>query len=155
MNLPSKTRTEAGAWLTRDDLRWSVNLGTSATVTYAFRSSYDFNASTTKNLSFSRFTESQINQANASMQSWSDVANITFVRVGSGTTGENAYSNDATILFGDFTDYSSNASFAYCVRGFATDVSSESGDIWLNLASTNAKSNNYVNYLSYGAMTLT
>jgi serralysin len=33
---------------------------------------------------------------------WADVANINFVRLGFGSVGPAAYSNDATILFGDY-----------------------------------------------------
>ena len=37
---------------------------------------------------------------NTDRDAWADVANIRFVRVGSGTEGEAAYSNEASILFG-------------------------------------------------------
>jgi serralysin len=150
---PSYTHAQAGAQISRNNLKWGGALGTAATVTYAFRDSYDTTTSAFNNLNFSKFTETQINQAILSMQSWSDVANITFVRVGTGTTGASAYSNNATILFGNFSDSSATANFAYSVHSFNSSPSSESGDIWLNINGNN--SNNYMDYLSYGPQTLT
>jgi Ca2+-binding RTX toxin-like protein len=129
---PSKTRAQAGEQISRFNLKWGDALGTSATVTYAFRSTYDGVASDLTT-NFSRFTPAQINQAIASMQSWSDVANIIFVRQGSGSNGDIAYSNNATILFSNYSNSNTNTA-GYSVSGQNTDVSSASGDIWINIA---------------------
>ena len=50
-----------------------------------------------------RFTPEQITGATLALQLWSDVANITYTRVGSGTSGEAAYSDSANLLLGDWT----------------------------------------------------
>src|SRR5678816_1896014 len=61
----------------------------------------------------------------------SDVANITFLRMGSGTDGPGAYANEATILFGDYTGGRETASaFAY-YPGSRSAQASE-GDVWVN-----------------------
>lgn len=108
--------------------------GVGATITYAFRSTApgDMPDDTT---GFSRFNAAQINATLLALQAWSDVANINFTRVGSGT-GSSAYSNDATLLFSNYSDGADGAAaFAYLApynglggRG-AGDVE---GDSWYN-----------------------
>ncbi|OIQ65936.1 serralysin C precursor [mine drainage metagenome] len=88
---------------------WSYALGVGFTVTYGFRAdSPDTMPSDIGG--FSRFSTAQIDQAERALQAWSDVANITFVRVGAGDTGDAAYSNQATILFGDYSTGEAGAS---------------------------------------------
>ena len=77
---PSYTRVQAGEQISRANLKWGGSLGTSATVTYAFRSTYD-GAVTQDTANFTRFTTAQINQTIASMISWSDVANMSPVSI--------------------------------------------------------------------------
>jgi len=80
---------------------------------------------------FSRFSTTQINATELALQSWSDVANITFTRVGSGTSGSSAYSNSATILFGNYSSGAEGAAaFAYYPYSYA--YSSFDGDVWIN-----------------------
>jgi len=153
VNLPSKNHAEAGLQITRSNYKWGGALGTSVTVTYAFRATYDITTSVLNNINFTKFSESQINQAILSIQSWSDVANIIFVRSGNGYSGDGAYSDSASILFGNFSNSSNSAAFAYCDQGFDPNNLSEAGDIWLNITGNN--SNNYMNYLGYGPQTLT
>lgn len=83
---------EAAAQLTRKNASWSAAQGAAAVVTYAFRSTAPGTMPDDAS-GFSRFSAAQILAAEAALQLWSDVANITFVRVGSGTSGEGAYSN--------------------------------------------------------------
>jgi hypothetical protein len=48
---------------------------------------------------FERFTNEQTAAVGHALSRWSEMANIKFVRVGASGDG---YSNDATILFGDY-----------------------------------------------------
>ena len=125
----SQTINEAASTLVRGEPGWSAALGVGTTVTYAYRAS----ASTMPEdaTGFERFNSAQITQAELALKAWSDVADITFTRVGSGTSGELAYSNNATILFGDYTSGVDGASAFAMFPGNRT-VSSSSGDVWVN-----------------------
>ncbi|RYF98096.1 MAG: alkaline metalloproteinase, partial [Caulobacteraceae bacterium] len=100
---------------------------------------------------FSQFTAAQIAVALQSMAAWSDVANITFVRV---SDAGSQYSNNATMLFGNYAEGQSGAAaFAYLPGGMpgATGTGSAAGDVWINSSlSYNA---NPVLY-GYGTQTL-
>lgn len=101
-----------------------------ATVTYAFRSSAPSSMPSDTG-GFSVFNAAQITAAEMALQSWSDVANLTFVRAGAGTSGPGAYSNNATLLFANYsTGASAAAAFAY----FPYDPSWNSfdSDVWVN-----------------------
>lgn len=125
---PSLLTTDAGAQITRGNLSWLVGqpLGTAASVSFAFRST----GPTTMpddTAGFTQFTAAQISATLLALRSWSDVANITFLRVDDGT----GYSNNATILFGNYSSGSAGAAaFAY-LPGSA-NVTSSSGDVWIN-----------------------
>src|SRR5262245_51588704 len=94
---------QAAAQLTRINLQWSPEHGLPATVTYAFRASATAGQFPGDASGFQQFTAAQIVATEEALALWSDVANISFVRVGTGTSGANAYSDNATILFADFT----------------------------------------------------
>jgi serralysin len=126
---PSMTIQEAGFHLIGGEPGWSGALGQGYNVTYAFRSA----APTTMpddTGGFSRFSAAQIAQTERALLSWSDVANITFTRVGSGT-GSNAYSNSASILF---ANYATGAAGAAAFGNYPgnVDFASSSGDVWVN-----------------------
>lgn len=142
--LPSLTVEQAAAQITVLGYSWNGTgiIGTSAVVTYSFR---DTAPATMPNgtSGFSQFNAQQIAQAERSLQSWSDVANITFVRVGG--TG---YSNDGQIVFGNYdTGASGSAAFAY----YPGDYWPESGDVWVN---STLSYNANPQLLNYGRMTL-
>ena len=143
----SFTIDEAAAQITRSNSTWNGTnvLGQAATVTYAFRES----GPTTYTIdgAFVRFNAQQIAQAELSLRSWSDVANITFTRVGSGTEGAGAYSNAAQMLFGNYAG--TGQAYAYFPGGGNT---SAGGDSWYN--SNQANNLNPAN-LTYGRQTLT
>jgi Ca2+-binding RTX toxin-like protein len=124
---PSFTITDAGAQLTRSGLSWSGVLGQAATVTFAFRST----APTTMPddaTGFSQFNNLQIAATLQALAAWSDVANITFQRVNDAATN---YSNNAVILFGNYSDgVGGAAAFAYLPG--STSLASSSGDVWTN-----------------------
>ncbi len=100
--LPILNWDQAAAQITRDSPGWSFTLGTPSTVTYGFRATAPavMDGGTG---GFARLNQAQIIAAERALALWSEVANITFVRVGSGTTGPGAFTNDATILFGNWT----------------------------------------------------
>ncbi len=127
---PSLSVEAAGLQILRSEPGWSAALGVSATITYAFRST-EPGAMPDDTGGFSRFNTAQIQQTELALTAWSDVANITFVRVGSGTSGEAAYSNQATILFGNYSTGSEGAA-AFAYYPGSTVFSSRSGDVWVN-----------------------
>lgn len=126
----SLTVADAASALLRGEPGWSSQLLQSATVTYAYRASAP--ATMPAGVSgFSTFNAAQIAQAEKALVAWSDVANITFVRVGEGTSGSAAYSDNAAILLGNYSSGQANAAaFAYYPGNTAT--SSRSGDVWVN-----------------------
>jgi serralysin len=87
---------------------WSSQAGVPFTVTYAFRATAPFSMPD-DTAGFSRFNALQIQQAEQALTAWSDVANINFQRVGAGTDGESAYSDQAAILFGNYSSGSDSA----------------------------------------------
>jgi serralysin len=116
---------------------WGGTAGNAFTVTYAFRSTApERMPSDTEG--FQRFNAQQIYVAEQAMQAWSDVARITFVRTGSGDSGEGAYSNDAAILFGNYSSGESGSAAFANYPGSVNPISS-AGDVWVNIGSgTNA-----------------
>lgn len=130
----SLTIEEAGAKITRSypgtTGGWGGSahvLGTPATVSYSFKSTATLDMPSDIS-GFNRFTTVQIDATELSLKSWSDVANIRFERVGSGNSGEGAYSEDAHMRFGNYTDGQAGAAaFAYLPGSSAL-----AGDVWVN-----------------------
>jgi serralysin len=112
---------------------WGGVAGRAFTVTYAFRASEPA-AMPSDTEGFQRFNAQQIYQAEQAMQAWADVANVRFLRVGIGTEGEGAYSNDATILLGNYSS-GENGSAAFANYPGSTSASSGAGDVWINIGS--------------------
>ncbi|WP_428151124.1 DUF4214 domain-containing protein [Brevundimonas sp.] len=126
---PSFTVEQAAAQITRPGLSWATGLGQPATVTFAFQSTALSWASNAEG--FTRFNEAQIAATLNAMTAWSDVANIVFSRVGTGSTGETAYSDNATMLLSNWTtgrDFSAGYAYYPGSRG----VTSLSGDVRIN-----------------------
>ena len=126
---PSLTIEQAAAQITRVGLSWATGLGQPATVTFAFQSTALSWASNSEG--FARFNETQIAATLNAMTAWSDVANIVFTRVGTGATGEAAYSDNATMLLSNWTtgrDFSAGYAYYPGTRG----VTSVSGDVRIN-----------------------
>jgi serralysin len=127
---PSLTIDQAAIRLVGGEPGWSPALGIGATVTYGFRA--DAPATMPDDATgFQRFSATQIRAAEQALKGWSDVANIRFVRVGVGDTGEAAYSNNASILFSDYTGGVAGAS-AFSFFPGNLSVGSQSGDVWVN-----------------------
>lgn len=114
---------------------WSANLGQAFTVTYAFRATAPASMPD-DTAGFQRFNAAQITQAELALRAWAEAGNIRFTRVGAGTSGDEAYSNNATILFGNYSSGSDGASaFAYHPGRGSSALSSGSsaGDVWVNI----------------------
>jgi serralysin len=127
---PSLTIDQAATRLTGGEPGWNAVMGTGFTVTYAYRASepgtYPSDIS-----GFTRFNVAQINQTELALKAWSDVANIHFVRVGTGTSGEAAFSDSASMLIGNYSAGAAGAAaFAYYPGN--ESFSSSSGDLWVN-----------------------
>jgi len=129
----SYTIAEAGHQLIRDEAGWSSVLGRAANVTYGFRANAP-GAMPEDTAGFSRFNAAQITQAELALAGWSDAANITFTRVGFGTAGESAYTDQATILLGNYSSGTDTAT-AFAYYPGSTLSSSAAGDVWINITS--------------------
>lgn len=121
--LASLSIEQAAVQLTRTGLAWGA-AGQPTSVSFAFRASAD---SLPDGVSgFSQFTPAQIQTTLIALQAWSDVANIVFNQVGAG-----GYSNNATILFGNYSQGEEGAAaFAYMPGN--RDSGSSAGDVWVN-----------------------
>ena len=127
---PSLLTVDAGTQISRTGQSWSTALGTGAVVSYAFRASAATMPDGTSG--FSQLNASQITAAQLAFAAWSDVANITFNRV---TDAGSDYSNNATILLGNYSSGQSGAAaFAYLPGGRpgATASTAVQGDVWIN-----------------------
>jgi Ca2+-binding RTX toxin-like protein len=127
---PSKTIDEAGLHLIGGEPGWSSALGVAYNVTYAFRATAPF-AMPDDTSGFSRFNAAQIAQTQLALAAWSDVANITFTRVGSGASGDAAFSNSASILFANYAAGAEGAA-AFASYPGNPSASSTAGDVWVN-----------------------
>jgi serralysin len=128
---------------------WGGVAGRSFTVTYAFRSTQPADMPSDTE-GFQRFNAQQIFQAEQAMQAWADVANIKFVRAGIGSEGEGAYSNDAAILFGNYSSGESGSA-AFANYPGSTNSASSAGDVWINI---NAGTNSLPSMGNYGGQVL-
>lgn len=126
----SFTSDQAAAHITRVGLSWSSGLGQGTTITYGFRATAGPNPAADVT-GFARFTEAQINVAMLALSMWSEVANVVFQRVGVGTTGEAAFTDNATMLMGNWT---SGGDYAGGFGGYPGNRGSvsQSGDLWIN-----------------------
>ncbi|MEH6665668.1 MAG: M10 family metallopeptidase C-terminal domain-containing protein [Brevundimonas sp.] len=131
----------AGA-IARGGLIWGAGPG--AVVTFAFRDTAP-GTMPDDTAGFSRFNAAQIEQTLLALQSWADVANIVFQRVGAG------YSDDASILFGNYSSGADGAAAFATLPGNAA-ASAANGDVWVN---SSLWYNASPAYLNYGRHTLT
>lgn len=145
----SYTIAEAAHQLIGGQPGWSGALGAPAHVTYGFRASAPATMPD-DTAGFSRFNAAQIAQAELALAGWSDVANITFTRAGLGAAGDGAYTDQATILLGNYSSGASSAT-AFAYYPGSTFSGSASGDVWINLTSG---SNVAPATGNYGAMVL-
>lgn len=136
-SLPFYSWEEAAVQITRSGASWATSFGAPVTVTYAFRATSLGMPSDVSG--FSQFNAAQIAATEAALAAWAAVANITFVRVGGA-----GYSNNATILFGNYNSGADEAAaFAYLpttgdasfdYTNYATTGRSVQGDVWVNVS---------------------
>jgi serralysin len=126
---PSDTIDEAASQIVRGEPGWSNALGVGFTVTYAYRADAPTNMPDDSG-GFEQFNSAQIAQTELALKAWSDVANIHFVRVGTGGFS-GAYSDNATILFGNYTTGVDGAA-AFGEFPGSTNATSAAGDVWIN-----------------------
>lgn len=131
---PSLTTTEAGQQLNRSGSSWSA-LGQATNVTFSFRATAP-DTMPNETGSFSQFSALQINATLLALESWSDVANITFTRVND--AGSN-YSNNSTMVFGNYsTGAAGAAAFAYLpgnpLNAANRNAGVNNGDVWVNVS---------------------
>lgn len=128
----SLTLTEAAQKLVGSNLGWSGVLGQAAVVTYGFRATAPASMPGDSG-GFTQFDATQITQAELAITAWSDVANITFVRVGAGTSGLGAFTDAATILFANYaTGMAGVSSFASLPASGSVAGADPQGDVWIN-----------------------
>lgn len=124
---PSLGPIDAGIQLTRANLFWGGNIGQGTTVTFAFRAT-EPGTMPNGTSGFTQFSQAQITATLLALQSWADVAGITFQQV---TDPGSDYSNNATILFGNYSAGASGAAaFAYLPGN--TAFGANAGDVWIN-----------------------
>ncbi|MBN3080292.1 serralysin family metalloprotease [Pectobacterium jejuense] len=142
---PSFTSDLAAKEIVRDGLTWNGTnvFGKSANLTYSFLQNVQSIPSGDRG--FVKFNAAQTEQAKLSLQSWSDVANLTFTEVNP--------SQKATITFGNYTRDSSNrldnSTQAY---GYMPGNHSAAGSTWYNYNVDNIRS---PDTMEYGRQTLT
>jgi serralysin len=128
---------------------WGGVTGQAFTVTYAYRSTAP-TVMPSDTAGFQRFNAQQVAQTEQALTAWADVANIRFLRVGEGASGELAYSNNAAILFGNYSSGEDDAA-AFSYFPGSTVATASAGDIWINItAGTNA----FPSLGNYGAQVL-
>ena len=124
---PSLGPTDAGAQITRTNARWgSGGMGTAANVTFSFRNTAASMPDDTAG--FTQFSTIQIAATLLALAAWSDVAQITFTRV---NDSGSEYSNNATIVFGNYSSGADGAAaFAYLPGNSTPGLNA--GDVWVN-----------------------
>ena len=124
--LPSFTTDQAAAQISRGNAPWNPELGSAFTMTYAYRDDGSDVTYTNGAIGFDRFSAAQIATTEAAIQLWEDVANIHLVRV---QDAGSQYSNNAQILFWNYTDATVNSQAANSAGFGGTTFDPGSGDI--------------------------
>jgi len=120
--------TEMGAGVIDTDLSWSASPGTAATITYGFRDTY---SGTQTN--FSHVSSTQMSAVASILQTYSELAKLTFSPVNAG-----GYTNNATMLFSNYSANDGAGAYAYYPGSTASTASA--GDVWMNLGSVSTTS---------------
>lgn len=127
-NKPSYDVDAAGKQITRDNKTWNGTgvLGKEAEVSYSFPEWQYNQYNVGRNTKLSAFTQQQQEQAELALQSWSDLANITFVKKGP--------TENTNITFGNYVGQGQAYAmmpYSYAprdYRGHSTD-----GQAWFNI----------------------
>ncbi|AIA71602.1 metalloprotease [Pectobacterium atrosepticum SCRI1043] len=122
---PSFTSEQAGWQIVRDGLTWNGTnvFGKSADLTYSFLQ--NVKSIPSGDQGFVKFSAAQEQQAKLSLQSWSDVANLTFTQV--------SPTQKATITFGNYTrDSSGRMDYDTQAYAYMPGNHSAAGSAWFN-----------------------
>lgn len=153
---PSFDTDAAGKYITRDNKSWNGPgvLGKEANLTYSFPEWQYNQYNVGRNTRLSKFTEQQQEQAELALQSWSDLANITFTK--------NSPTQKSNITFGNYVGQGQAYAmmpYSYApndYRGHKTD-----GQSWFNINYSQASqrdglySNLHPELGNYGRLTIT
>jgi serralysin len=142
---PSKSFEDAGLALISEDHGWNGNgvVNKPVALSYSFWQQAPTNMAEMRISGFSSFNDEQRGQARLSLQSWADVANITFT--------ETSDTANANIKFGMF-DYSTENSFAF--SNYPDASASVAGQTWYN-ATNHTFVDNDIHENEYGRETFT
>jgi serralysin len=110
---------QMGAGVMDADASWSLVPGTGANVTYGFRASGGLAAN------FSQLTAAEITAVQSLLAMYSEVSGLTFTQVNPG-----GYTNDATVLFSNYSANDGAGAYAYFPGSTASTASA--GDVYLN-----------------------
>src|SRR4051812_10594856 len=131
---------QAATQITRHGYSWSYYDPFHPYVTTPMTVPINFGFRTTGDVpNFSEFDTHQIDTATEALNLWSDVANISFQRIGAGDVGPGAYSDDATILFGNYSQEGDGVAGYSNPDGsepnpWAGDSDNSAGDVYINVA---------------------
>ncbi|HEI8868031.1 TPA: M10 family metallopeptidase [Serratia odorifera] len=128
----SFTTEQAGLYITRSNQTWNGKgvFDTPVKLTYAFPD-YTFNsANAGGDRGLSKFSAEQQQQAKLSLQSWADVANITFTEVSGSQKANITFGNYSQDRYGN-TDYDSQA------YAWLPGSGNVSGQSWYNINQSN------------------
>jgi len=138
-NKPSYTVAQAAAQIDRDGALWTSTQATHLTYSYLASAS-----TMPSGLSgFTQFNATQIAQTELALNTWEDVANVVFTRVGSST-----YNNFGQITFGNF---SSSTTGGAGVTTYSGTGANQKASVWL---SSSLSYELTPTYLGYGRQTL-
>ena len=128
--LQNNFNTLMGAGALFEPGAWGPGGGEGTTVTYGFRASQAPYVLDGEDLTtFSLLTAPQIDAVNLALTLWSEVSNIELQAI-----NPNGYTDDATILFSNYTATSPGGAFAIGpVNQGDRRSESKEGDVWLNL----------------------
>jgi serralysin len=128
----SLTLAQAGDRLLSGGSWWNAS-GQLGAVTYSFRATAPATMPDDTG-GFSTFNAQQIRGAELALQSWSDVANIQFVRIGSGEGDAAAFSDEGVLRFANYSSGQAGAAaFSYYPNTYGSrSPSSLQGDGWYN-----------------------
>jgi hypothetical protein len=150
--LPSLTTAQAAEQITRagpngEIYSWTGTYGQPATVTYAFRANTPWSGYGDELVpgqpdlfeppsGFQQLNSAQMQAVEAGIAYWSDVANISFARQGTGAFGMPGYTDSAQVLIGTYAE--NDGANGWAIRpssanlSFGTTTWSAVGDLWLN-----------------------
>jgi hypothetical protein len=122
-----KNTTQAGAYITRDNLHWGSTLGVpQGPISFGFRTSAPSYSVSGENVqgTFTAFSAAEQAAARAALNLWASIANITFTDLGN--------SNNATIEFANYSSSTDQSEAFAFYPSLNTSAPGSSGDVFIN-----------------------